>query len=67
VDEFGVEEALFAGLSLGNSGLKGGDAVLINGLVVGGRGIRRDRERCDSEEDGRPTLRPHKEPPLKRI
>jgi hypothetical protein len=66
VDEFGVEEALLAGLSLGNSGLEGGNAVLVDELIVGGRRVRRDGKCCDSKEDGRPSWRPHKEPPLKR-
>ena len=34
VNEFGIEEALLAWLCLRNPGLKGGKAVLIDGLIV---------------------------------
>ena len=54
VNEFGVEEALLAGLCLGNPGLEGCNAVLVDGFIVGGRGERGDGERCDSENGGRP-------------
>jgi hypothetical protein len=66
VDKLSVEEALLARLSLGNPGLEGRDAVLVDRLIVGGRRQRGDGERCDSEKDGRPRLRPHEEPPLVR-
>jgi len=42
VDEFSIKEALFSWLCPGDSGLKGRDAVLIDGLVVWGRSVRRD-------------------------
>jgi len=67
MDELGVKEALFAGLSGGNSCFEGGDALLVDGLIVGGRCEGGQNRRRDSEHDDRASFRPHEEPPLSGI
>jgi hypothetical protein len=63
MDDFGVEEALLAGLGLEDLGLESVDALLVEGFVVEAGGTGWDCGHCHEDEDCQRNLGLHEKPP----